>query len=91
MAGLLKFLLIAILILWLVRMVARLVLPWAFRKVAGRMQAEAQRHYNQAAGKQQGHRAAPEGEIRIDYVPPEAKTPGRGKQAGDFVDFEEIK
>ena len=91
MGGLLKFLLVVILVLWLVRMVARLVFPWAFRKVAGRMQAEAQRQYNQATGRQQERRAAPEGEIRIDYVPPQVKTSDRGKQAGDFVDFEEIK
>jgi len=94
--GLLKFLLVAITILWLVRLVAQLLFPWAMRKMAQRMMGDTQRRYQHRNGPYrsngpQTQQRTPDGKIRIDYVPPQSK-PKRGAQrAGEFVDFEEIK
>lgn len=90
--GLLKFLLIAITILWLVRMVVRLVFPWAMRKMAEKVMGEAQQQYYHRNNNPQQRRqqAKPDGEIHIDYVPPQS-TKNKGKSAGEFVEFEEIK
>lgn len=91
MPGLLKFLLIAILILWLVRMVARVVFPWVFRKLANKMTEEARKQNSRATESQRTSTPADDGEIRIDYVPPQSKKQKGVGKAGDFVDFEEIK
>jgi len=93
--GLLKFLLVAIAILWLIRVVARLLFPWAMRKMAQKVMGNAQQRQYQypndpyrGAGTQQQR---PDGKIRIDYVPPQDKAKRGAKTAGEFVEFEEIK
>lgn len=92
--GLLKFLLIAIAILWLVRAVVRLVFPWAMRKMAEKVMGEAQQQYNQRNTNgnpyQQQQRTRQDGKVHIDYVPPQ-QSKEKGKNAGEFVEFEEIK
>lgn len=81
--GLIKFIFITILVLWLIRMLIRLVLPMLFNNLASKMQ-------NQATGQQQQRRSKPEGAISIDYMPPK---PDQSKtdKLGDFVDYEEVK
>ena len=64
-------------------MVARLLLPIFFQKVMAKAQNQANRRY------QQQHNQTPEGRIRVDYMPPKEKS--RGDNAGDFVDYEEVK
>jgi len=90
--GLLKFLFIAITVLWLVRLIFRLAFPWAMRKMAQKVMGNTQQQsYQQrnAPYRDAGPRK-PDGKIRIDYVPPQHQTKG-AKKAGEFVDFEEIK
>ena len=81
--ALFKFLFITIMVLWLIRMLIRLVLPMIFNNLAGKMQ-------QQASGQQQQRRSKPEGSISIDYMPPK---PDQSKtdKLGDFVDYEEVK
>lgn len=95
--GLLKFLFIAILVLWLLRMVVRLALPYMMRKVSEKMMGQAQEQYQQ---RYQGHphsqsqrpeERRPEGKITIDYIPPKPRQKEGPKKAGEFVDYEEIK
>lgn len=83
--GLLKFLIIAICVLWLLRMVARVLLPALFRKVVKKAQQRANEH------QQQQRRPEPEGRIRVDYIPPKDKEALAADKAGEFVDYEEIK
>ena len=92
--GLLKFLLVAIAVLWLVRMVARLVFPWAMRKMAekimGKAGAQQQYYRGNSPYERNSRQSRPEGKINIDYVPPQQPKKG-AKNAGEFVEFEEIK
>jgi hypothetical protein len=81
--GLLKFLFITICVLWLLKMIARLLLPIFFQKLMTKAQNQANQRY------QQQHNTSPDGRIRVDYMPPKEKI--RGENAGDFVDYEEIK
>lgn len=95
---LLKFLLIAITILWLLRMLARFLFPWAMRKTAERMMgSQGQQPFGQNPfqGNGQGFRSQrksqkADGKVRIDYVPPREDRKGPQK-AGEFVEFEEVK
>ncbi|TDG37200.1 DUF4834 family protein [Pedobacter changchengzhani] len=81
---LLKFLFIAVLVLWVLRLLIRLLLPMLFGNLANKMQQQA------TGQKQQQRSSKPEGSISIDYMPPK---PDQGKtdKLGDFVDYEEIK
>jgi hypothetical protein len=81
--GLLKFLFITICILWLIKMIGRLLLPVVFQKMMTKAQNQANQRY------QQQQHPAPDGRIRVDYMPPKDKHPG--DDAGDFVEYEEIK
>ncbi|MCZ4242945.1 DUF4834 family protein [Pedobacter punctiformis] len=82
---LIKFIIIAIMVLWVIRVLIRLLLPMLFNNLASKMQ-------QQATGGQQSQqrRSKPEGSISIDYMPPK---PDQSKtdKLGDFVDYEEIK
>lgn len=79
----LKFLFITICILWLIKMIARVLLPFAFQKMMTKAQNQANQRY------QQQHNPNPDGRIRVDYMPPKDKK--HDDQAGDFVEYEEIK
>ncbi|WP_421945830.1 DUF4834 family protein [Pedobacter sp.] len=82
--GLVKFIFITILVLWIIRMLIRLILPMLFNNMASKMQ-------QQATGQQyQQPKKKPEGSISIDYMPPK---PDQNKtdKLGDFVDYEEVK
>ena len=81
--GLLKFLFITICILWLIKMIARVLLPLAFQKIINNAQNQANQRYQPKEEKR------PDGRIRVDYVPP--KDNNRDDQGGDFVEYEEIK
>ena len=93
--GLLKFLFITIAVLWLVRVVARLLFPWAMRKMAEKVMGNAQQQYQHRnttfRGTNTHERRQPDGKVRIDYMPPQDKPKNGAKSAGEFVDFEEIK
>ncbi|WP_442589350.1 DUF4834 domain-containing protein [Pedobacter sp. AW31-3R] len=83
--GILKFLFITVLILWLIRILLRLVFPIVLKNLFGKMQQQAE----QGAQPRQAPRK-PEGSISIDYVPPQPKK-GNADKLGDFVDYEELK
>jgi hypothetical protein len=94
--GFLKFLLIAILILWLLRIVMATLLPWILRRFARKMQEEAMKGFQQTHDAQfrQARQDRPkkaEGKIRIDYIPPQQPNQNGANSAGEFVDFEEVK
>ena len=97
MYTLLKFLFVAILVLWLLRMVVRLALPYLVRKASEKMMGQARDEFQQQYGgqtRQARHeeRRSPDGKITIDYVPPKNQRFKDGpKKAGEFVDYEEIK
>ncbi len=94
--GFLKFLLITILILWLLRIVMATLFPWILRRFARKMQEEAMKGFQQGQGAQfrQTQHDRPkkaEGKIRIDYIPPQEPNEKGPNKAGEFVDFEEVK
>lgn len=82
--GLIKFLFITILILWVIRLLLRLVFPMVLKSVFGKMQDQA------SAQNHQKPSSKPEGSISIDYVPPQQKQ-GNSDKLGDFVEYEEVK
>ncbi|KQB99603.1 DUF4834 family protein [Pedobacter sp. Hv1] len=83
MGYLLNFILISIIVLWVIRLLFRMIFPVMLKNVFGNMQ-------NQAAGQQQQRSTKPEGSISIDYMPKKEKK-GNADKLGDFVDYEEIK
>lgn len=86
--GIIKFLFITILILWIIRVLLRLVFPMVLRSVFGKMQQQHSGQSSAQPGRAQSRR--PEGSISIDYVPPQPKH-GNADKLGDFVDYEEVK
>ena len=78
----LKVLFIIICVLWLIRVVVRLALPFLFQRVVKRAQNQANRY-----SQQQKQYRKPEGKITVDYIPRRDK----GSSGGEFVDYEEIK
>lgn len=86
MGWLIKFLFIAILVLWVIRVLLRLVFPMVLKNIFGKMQQQS----GQYAQRQEQPARKPEGSISIDYVPPQPKQ-GNADKLGDFVDYEEVK
>ncbi len=78
----LKFLFITILVLWVIRIIVRLIFPVVLKNIFGNMQ--------QQAGQASPQSRKPEGSISIDYIPPQPKK-GNADKLGDFVDYEELK
>ena len=75
--GFLKFILITFLVLWLIRIILRLVFPLMLRSIFGKMQQQANGHPNANHGASSRPRK-PEGSISIDYMPPQPKPGKRG-------------
>jgi hypothetical protein len=76
----LRFLLISILVLYIIRSVIRLVLPMLFQNFVNKAQQQNQQQYRQNT---------PEGKVKVDYNPkPKSSVPD---SEGDFIDYEEIK
>ncbi|MEJ6981585.1 DUF4834 family protein [Pedobacter sp. P351] len=82
----LKFIIITILVLWIIKMIARVLLPVLFKK----MVSKAQEHVN-SQYRQQEQPRRPVGKLHVDYVPPKDKEARAADRAGDFIDYEEIK
>ena len=83
----LKFLLIVLLTMF----VLRRLLPWLMRWVVGEV---VKQHAPQAEYRTTGNRQrAPDGRIRVDYVPPRPKRQPRpdGYRGGEYIEFEEVK
>jgi len=94
--GFLKFLFIAIVVLWVLRIVTARLLPWILRRFASKMQEQVFREfqsqnkqYSRQNPREQQRKA--EGKINIDYIPPQPPPNNGANTAGEFVDFEEVK
>lgn len=87
--GFIKFLFIAVMVLWVIRVLLKLIFPLVLKSIFGKMQQQQSGGY---AGYQQQQQKSsrPEGSISIDYVPPQPKH-GNADKLGDFVDYEEVK
>jgi uncharacterized protein YjeT (DUF2065 family) len=79
---LIRFLLIAICILYIVRSLLRFLLPMLFQSVVNKAQQQQQQNYNRQNN--------PTGRIKVDYIP-EGKKNTVPDTEGEFVDYEEIK
>lgn len=102
MGALLKFLLITICILYLIRVLARIFLPFLFKKAMNKMQEKMNQQYGGTGGGgfqyreyhfggNNAHQQKQDGKITVDYVPPTAKKNPNLDKGGEFVDFEEVK
>ncbi len=82
MGHVLNFLVIAIIVLWVMRLLVRMIFPAVIRNVFNKMQ-------NPSAGQRRAEK--PEGSISIDYMPEKEKKQGNADKLGEFVDYEEVK
>jgi hypothetical protein len=83
MGELLDFLLMVILVIYVLRTLARIFLPMLFQKVVNKAQ---QQHSQQ----QNYTNSAPVGKIKVDYKP-DTKKGSIPDSEGEFIDYEEIK
>jgi hypothetical protein len=89
MNELIRFLFIAIAILYIVRAIVRWALPMLFQSVVNKAQQQQQQRNHQtnySSNKQQ-----PTGRIKVDYVPEDRKKGKFPDSEGEFVDYEEVK
>lgn len=80
--GLIKFIFITIIVLWVIRGLLRLIFPVILKSVFSNIQNQATQN--------QSRSNKPEGVISIDYMPKKQKK-GNADKLGDFVDYEEVK
>jgi hypothetical protein len=76
-----RFLFIAILILYIIRSIVRLLLPMLFQSVVNKAQEGQQQQYRS--------QRPPEGKVKVDYIP--EKKSSIPDSEGDFIDYEELK
>ncbi|MDA9554680.1 DUF4834 family protein [Pelobium sp.] len=88
--GLLRFLIITICIIYIIRMLGRIFLPYLFKTAVNKMQ-DKMNQQQQAYQQYQSQSAKPEGTVSVDFVPPAPKKKPKLDNAGDFVDYEEVK
>ena len=79
---LIRFLIVSILILYVLRALVRLLLPFLFQSVVNKAQQQ-QQNYQRA-------QQQPTGRIKVDYIP-EQKKSNIPDSEGEFVDYEEVK
>jgi len=79
---LIRFLIVSICILYVVRALVRLLLPFLFQSVINKAQQQ-QQNYNRP-------QQPPTGRIKVDYIP-EGKKSNIPDTEGEFVDYEEVK
>ena len=78
---LIRFLLIAILVIYIIRSLIRILLPMLFQSLVNKAHQQNQQQYRS--------QRPPEGKIKVDYIP-DTKSSIPDSE-GDFVDYEEIK
>jgi len=84
---LIRFLIISILILYIVRNLARIFLPMLFQSVINKAQQQANQQQQRNSPPP---RSKPEARIKVDYIP-QGKKSSVPDSEGEFVDYEEIK
>ncbi len=82
--ALLKFILISFLVLYIIRVILRLIFPVVIKNMFSKVQQQAAQQQRTNPNHQR------EGDISIDYMPPRTKQ-GNADKLGDFVDYEEVK
>ena len=88
MPELLSFLISAILVLYIIRSLARILLPMLFQSVINKAQQQQQPNRGQQQNYQR--QSQQETKIKVDYVPQGKKNTVPDSE-GEFVDYEEIK
>ncbi|MCJ0742017.1 DUF4834 domain-containing protein [Pedobacter montanisoli] len=83
MKYMLIFLIVAIIILWVIRVLVRLIFPAVIRNAFSNMQ-------NPSTGNSYQKPRRPEGSISIDFVP-QKKKKGNSDKLGEFVEYEDVK
>ena len=91
MPELLSFLITAILVLYIVRSLARIFLPMLFQSVVNKAQQQHQNQQYQNQQQQNNYRQSrTETKVKVDYIP-QGKKGSVPDSEGEFVDYEEIK
>lgn len=80
---LIRFLIISICALYIIRSLARIFLPMLFQSMVNKAQ-------EQQRNQQQYQQQRPTGSIKVDYMPPAPKK-NIPDSEGDFIDYEEVK
>jgi hypothetical protein len=82
---LIDFLLVVIAVLYIIRLIARIVLPRLFQSLVNKAQQQQQNHQQNYT-----RNTNTADKIKVDYIPqtPKGKIPD---SEGDFIDYEEIK
>ena len=82
---LIRFLIIAICVIYIIRSLARIFLPMLFQSMVNKAQQQQNPHqYKEQRPNQTTDK------IRVDFVPPTQKSTIPDNE-GDFVDYEEVK
>ncbi|CAM3969325.1 DUF4834 domain-containing protein [Mucilaginibacter galii] len=81
---LIRFLIITVCVLWLIRTLARIFLPMLFQSMVNKATQQHNQPYQQQPPRQA------EGKVKVDFVPPGPKNTIPDNE-GDFVDYEEVK
>lgn len=84
--GLIRFLIFAICIFYIVKTLAKIFLPFLFKKAVNKMHDNMQGQNNRDQST-----VKPTGTISVDYIPPVDKKQPKAKGNDDFIEYEEIK
>lgn len=84
---LIRFLIISICILYMLRMLGRLLLPAIFRGVINKTQAQ----QSNPTQNRSADRRPKEGTVKVDYIPPNVYKSAVPDSEGEFVKYEEVK
>ena len=84
---LIRFLIISICALYIIRSLIRLVLPMLFQGIINKAQQQNQQQYR---SQQYRSQQKPADKITVDYIPPTKKKSVPDSE-GEFIDYEEIK
>ncbi|MBK0378017.1 DUF4834 family protein [Mucilaginibacter segetis] len=80
---LIRFLIISICVLYILRSIVRIFLPMLFQSVVNKAQDQSRQQQNY-------QQKRPDGRVKVDYVP-EGRKSSVPDSEGEFVDYEEIK
>lgn len=84
---LIRFLIISICVLYIIRSLVRLFLPMLFQGIINKAQQQNQQQYR---SQQYQSQQRPSGKVTVDYVPP-VKKKSVPDSEGEFIDYEEVK
>jgi hypothetical protein len=80
-----RFLIISICTLYIIRKLMQYLVPALFQSVINKAQQQAQQQQHYQAPRK------PEGAIKVDYIPEGSKKGKLPDSEGEFVDYEEVK